>query len=99
MNKFLYFLLEIVRVLFILFFGLGLLLAFENWAILYFHVRMKENVFLPFLANVLLVFVAYRNWLQFHGWYPSQQMKRLPNVVTSSFILTAILLFVCSIQF
>ncbi|HLR42721.1 MAG TPA: hypothetical protein VK067_05680 [Pseudogracilibacillus sp.] len=44
------------------------------------------------IALLLLFFVAYRNALQFSGWYKGEQRKKLPKKVTAILISISIVL-------
>ncbi|MRH41477.1 hypothetical protein GH741_02170 [Aquibacillus halophilus] len=46
------------------------------------------------VAILLLLFVLYRNKLQFSGWYKGKGKLKLPNSVTLALILSSILLII-----
>lgn len=45
------------------------------------------------IAILLLLFVLYRNKLQFSGWYKGKSKEKLPKAVSTILIIIAILLF------
>lgn len=72
--------LEILRILFI-FAILGAILGgFLN--AIYSSFEVGTYSWLGGVAILLLLFVLYRNKLQFSGWYKGEGKKKLPNSVT-----------------
>ncbi|MEK4521533.1 hypothetical protein NSQ95_11835 [Psychrobacillus sp. FSL W7-1457] len=73
-------LLEILRIIFI-FAILGVILSGLLNA-LYIRFEVGTYSWLGGVAILLLLFVLYRNRLQFSGWYKGEGRKKLPNSVT-----------------
>ncbi|WP_409176333.1 hypothetical protein [Brevibacillus fortis] len=69
------FLLELVRVVIILFAGLALLFFVESR--LFMNTLEGAPLFLLLFANVIFILVFYRNKLQFSGWYKGKEVKSL----------------------
>ncbi|WP_206099699.1 hypothetical protein [Longirhabdus pacifica] len=67
------FIVEIMRILVILFLGMFILTKIEIG--IYELIWKKEfidiNYYLMWIGNVLVIFLVYRNKLQFSGWYKS----------------------------
>lgn len=84
-------LLELLRII-IIFMILGGL----GWGILVNIYAMNEASepysWLGAIAILILLFVFYRNKLQFSGWYKGEGRVKLPKPVTITFILSSILL-------
>ncbi|MED1783173.1 hypothetical protein P4V43_15210 [Brevibacillus fortis] len=89
------FLLELIRVIIILFAGLWLLFSVESK--LFLITLEGTPFFLLFFANLLLILVLYRNKLQFSGWYKGKEVKRLSPQATNVLIVVALLAFVSSL--
>lgn len=70
------FLLELVRVVIILFAGLALLFFVESK--LFMIALEGAPFFLLLFANMILILVFYRKKLQFSGWYKGKEVKHLP---------------------
>ena len=71
---------EILRILFI-FSVLGAILGgFLN--AIYISFEVETYSWLGGVAILLLLFVLYRNKLQFSGWYKGEGRKKLPKLVT-----------------
>jgi len=49
---------------------------------------------LVFLAIFLLIFVLYRNKLQFSGWYKGAGRKKLPKTVSQILLFSAVFLLI-----
>ncbi|KGR79845.1 hypothetical protein [Ureibacillus manganicus] len=85
--------LELLRILFIL----GILFAL-GWVIIgniYALNDVTESYsWLGAIAILLLIFVLYRNKLQFSGWYKGKGMVKLPKFVTATLIIISILLII-----
>lgn len=86
-------LLELLRIIII--FGLlgGLI-----WAIIGNIYTINEATetysWLGGIAVLVLLFVLYRNKLQFSGWYQGNSRKKLPNNVSLILIFSSILLII-----
>ena len=86
-------LLELLRILFILgiFFALG-------WLVIGNIYKLNEVTdsysWLGAIAILLLIFVLYRNKLQFSGWYKGKDVAKLPKSVTVTLIFITILLII-----
>lgn len=83
-------LLRIVAILILLGLGGGLML--ES---LYSHIQGTEAyAWLGSIAILLLIFVLYRNKLQFSGWYEGKEREKLPIIVTILLISISLLLLI-----
>ena len=84
-------LLELLRII-IIFMILGGL----GWAIIGNIYTINEATesysWLGAIATLLLLFVLYRNKLQFSGWYKGDGRVKLPKFVSLTLILSSILL-------
>lgn len=71
--------LELLRVLFILIVGTGVLSYFEIWVYGLIGIDMIANsmMWMGSLANLIIVFVIYRNFLQFSGWFKSSKSTKI----------------------
>lgn len=54
----------------------------------------EQYSWLGVIAILLLVFVLYRNKLQFSGWYKGKGRVRLPRMVSYILVLSAIILII-----
>jgi hypothetical protein len=54
----------------------------------------KAYQWLGGVAIYMLLFVLYRNKLQFNGWYIGNGRKKLPSVVTTTLVWSSIILIV-----
>lgn len=83
--------LELIRILliFALLGGLG-------WMIIdnLYTANTEKYQWLGAIAIVLLLFVLYRNKLQFSGWYKGKGRTKLPRVISRTLIYGSILLIV-----
>ncbi|MFS0556738.1 hypothetical protein [Brevibacillus sp. 179-C9.3 HS] len=86
------FLLELVRVVIILFAGLALLFFVESR--LFMITLEGAPFFLLLFANTILILVFYRNKFQFSGWYKGKEAKSLPPRASKVLIFTAFLAIV-----
>jgi hypothetical protein len=89
-------LLELVRVILVLIIGNAILWFLEGNVYVALDVNIESNLYLALTstANLLIIFILYRNKLQFSGWYRGNK-NRLPRVVTISFsLLAACFLFI-----
>lgn len=83
--------LELLRILVLLvLFGAIAALLIEN------VYTVKKSVaayaWISGFALLLLLFVAYRNALQFSGWYKGEQSKKLPRRVTITLVSISVVL-------
>lgn len=85
--------LELLRILFILgmLFALGWVIIGNIYTI---YDATESYSWHGAIAILLLIFVLYRNKLQFSGWYKGKGMAKLPKSVTVSLILSSILLII-----
>lgn len=83
------FLLELVRVVIILFAGLALLFFVESK--LFMIALEGAPFFLLLFANMILFLVFKRNKLQFSGWYKGKEVKHLPPRTSKVLIFIAFL--------
>lgn len=95
MLKPLLFLVELARILGILVLGGTLLWMVELTVYNQVGLDGPSYAGVAAIANLLLVFVLYRNVLQFNGWYKSERAAKLPYAATLSIlVLSGILLIV-----
>ncbi|WP_026476228.1 hypothetical protein [Alkaliphilus transvaalensis] len=87
---------EIIRVLFILIFGTGLLVTLEVWLYGLLDIALLENSlgWMIAFANLIIVFVVYRNNLQFKGWFKSSRSSKLPKLITRTLLVLAMVLII-----
>ncbi len=83
-------LLELFRILFIFalagfFFGAILSALYSKMGI-----EQEKYGWLGSIAILLLLFVLYRNKLQFNGWYKGSERVKLPKVVSQILIFSSI---------
>ena len=75
---------------------MGVFLGGVGWAIIenFYKVNEKTESFswLGGIAILLLLFILYRNKLQFSGWYKGNGRKKLPKIVSSLLICSSIIL-------
>lgn len=84
-------LLELVRIIVI--FGLLGALAWTLISDIYSVSEITEHYsWLGAIAILILLFVFYRNKLQFSGWYKGKGNKKLPRAVSTSLIVVSFLL-------
>ncbi|MGP4039571.1 hypothetical protein ACTWP4_06685 [Gracilibacillus sp. D59] len=80
-----------IIIIFVLLGGLG-------WAIIENIYTINEATegysWLSALAILVLLFVLYRNKLQFSGWYQGDGRKKLPRNVSITLIFTSIMLII-----
>jgi hypothetical protein len=91
MKTFGLFLFEMARVLFYLFVGMAILWYLEVEIYKWFKINLNGHFLLVGIANLLLLFIFYRNHLQFSGWFQSNLNKKLPRSVT---IIASVLIFI-----
>ncbi len=63
-----FFVLEVFRVLFVVIVGSSLLFALESWVYSIAGKDILANTWMLAIANLTIIFVFYRNVLQFSGW-------------------------------
>ncbi|MCM3357774.1 MAG: hypothetical protein ABS939_23710 [Psychrobacillus sp.] len=85
-------LLEILRIIFI-FAILGVILSGLLNEI-YTKFEAGTYSWLGSVAILLLLFVLYRNKLQFSGWYKGEGRKKLPNSVTYAIATVSVFMIV-----
>ena len=85
--------LELLRIIL----TLGILGAL-GWAVIGNIYTINEATesysWLSTIAILILLFVLYRNKLQFSGWYKGKGKAKLPKSVTMTLILSSILLII-----
>lgn len=84
-------LLELIRIL-VIFLVLGSIggIFLES---IYTSIGTDPKYFwLGYIGIFILIFVLYRNKLQFSGWYKEKGMKRLPKVISKTLIISAVIL-------
>ncbi|MBD8028340.1 hypothetical protein H9636_16985 [Ureibacillus sp. Re31] len=86
-------LLELLRIIIIL-----VLLGGLGWTIIGEIYKTNETTesysWLGGIAILLLLFVLYRNKLQFSGWYKGKDRVKLPKSVTLTLILSSLFLLI-----
>ncbi|CAM4404674.1 hypothetical protein [Paenibacillus tarimensis] len=88
-NSISHFFLEWLRALVILFGGLYILWIIEEQ--LLGTEQAKNYVVLLALVDFTILFLVYRNFLQFSGWFQSKNQRKLPRTVTVLLVLFIIL--------
>ncbi|MEK3852829.1 hypothetical protein [Cytobacillus sp. FSL H8-0458] len=96
MNKTLQFILEIIRVSLILFIGL-LILGYVEKTIVQLLGFTEFNWTLIFIADLLFIYILYKNKLQFTGWFKSTHNKTLSRSGTRFALGAAIFCFIIGI--
>jgi hypothetical protein len=85
--------LELLRIILIL-----VIFGALGWAIIGSVYRINELTesysWLGAIAILILLFVLYRNKLQFSGWYKGKGKSKLPKPVTVILIISSILLII-----
>ncbi|AMA74377.1 hypothetical protein P4S93_15395 [Aneurinibacillus thermoaerophilus] len=83
-------LLELIRVVLVLVIGNAILWILERSVYVALGVNVESNLYLVLtsIANLLIIFILYRNKLQFLGWYKGNK-NRLPKATTIFFLLSA----------
>ncbi|MFE0503287.1 hypothetical protein ACWF7H_01215 [Peribacillus butanolivorans] len=86
--------LELIRILLIL--GLGGAIISTVLIAIYtsIGVNIDQYGWLGSIAILILLFVWYRNKLQFSGWYTGNGKEKLPKRVSQALILCSLLLLV-----
>ncbi len=86
------FILELLRVLLIVMAGTPLLIGIETWLYSLAGKNIFDFTWMPATANIIIIFVLYRNVLQFGGWFKSKQNKRLGKIYSRILILVSLVL-------
>jgi len=86
MKKGIAFLFELCRIVLLLLLTMYVLDKLERFLIKLISESMEFHWGMIF-GNLLLFFIAYRNYLQFNGWYKSDQNKKLSRSTSLVFIL------------
>ena len=83
-------LLELIRI--ILIFGIAgtIISAIVNG--IYINIGVNQYGWLGSIATLLLLFVWYRNKLQFSGWYSGKGKEKLPKMVSQILIMCSLFL-------
>jgi hypothetical protein len=76
------FLLEFIRVLFIFIIGSAVLIGLETWIFRISGREALDYAWMLGIANIVFIFVVYRNVLQFSGWFKGIKVKKLNKVIT-----------------
>lgn len=87
--------LEFLRVLFILIVGTGILSFWGIWVydLIGIDLMASSMAWMTSLANLIIVFVIYRNSLQFSGWFKSSKSTKITRRLTIGLLgVSAILL-------
>ena len=84
--------LELLRVIFILLILMAIFGTFFENLYLWIGNGAEKYSWLSLIASFILIFVLYRNKLQFSGWYEGEGKEKLPRkfsqiLITSSVIL------------
>ncbi|MGG0643078.1 hypothetical protein ABE021_03880 [Sporosarcina gallistercoris] len=56
-----------------------------------------DSMWMGAIAVFLLIFVLYRNKLQFSGWYKGESKVKLPKAVSLALILMSLILLITPI--
>lgn len=85
--------LELLRILVILgiFFAVGWVIIGNIYSL---NEATESYSWLGAIAILILIFVFYRNKLQFSGWYKGEERVKLPKSVTVTLILSSRLLII-----
>ena len=83
-------LLELLRIIFIFAIVGSVLGYFLGNVYLEIGVDTQKYGWIGFIAIFILMFVLYRNRLQFSGWYKGQGRKKLPKIVSQTLIFSSI---------
>lgn len=83
-------LLRVAAILIVLAFGGGMILT----SVYSSDSGTEPYSWLGGIAVVLLIFVLYRNKLQFSGWHKSESRDKLPRIATILLICVSLLLLV-----
>ena len=83
-------LLELIRIIFIFAFVGSILGYFFENVYLEIGVDTEKYGWMGFIAILILMFVLYRNKLQFSGWYKGKGREKLPKIVSQILIFSSI---------
>jgi len=83
-------LLELIRIIFICAIVGGALGYFFENVYIEIGIDTEKYGWLAFIAILILIFVLYRNKLQFSGWYKGKGRKKLPKIVSQVLIFSSI---------
>ena len=90
---------EWLRILLILVIGLPLLNTAELLLLSLVDAHWNdERIGLAFAANLLIVFVTYRNKLQFGGWYRSPRNRPLQRRTTWLLAVVSVILLLAAVE-
>ena len=82
--------LELIRILFIMAIVVGILGSIVGYVYLEIGTDINEYGWMTYIAIPILIFVLYRNKLQFSGWYKGKDREKLPKIVSQILIFTSI---------
>ena len=83
-------LLELIRIIFIFAVVGSVVGYFLGNLYLEIGIDTEEYGWMGFIAILILMFVLYRNKLQFSGWYKGKGREKLPKIVSQILIFSAI---------
>lgn len=83
-------LLELIRI--ILIFGIAGTIISTIVNGIYINIGVNQHGWLGSIAILLLLFVWYRNKLQFSGWYSGKGKEKLPKMASQILILCSVFL-------
>lgn len=86
-------LLELLRliIIFVLLGGVGWMVIRNIYTV---NEATADYMWFGVTAILLLLFVLYRNKLQFSGWYKGKNKEKLPKAVSLTLTLLSLLLFI-----
>ncbi|SES06978.1 hypothetical protein [Psychrobacillus sp. OK032] len=82
--------LELIRILFIMAIVVGILGYIVGNVYLEIGTDIDKYGWMTYIAILTLIFVLYRNKLQFSGWYKGKGREKLPKLVSQILIFTSI---------
>ena len=83
-------LLELIRI--ILIFGIAGTIISTIVNGIYINIGVNQYGWLGYIAILLLLFVWYRNKLQFSGWYSGKGKEKLPKMASQIIIMCSLFL-------
>lgn len=83
-------LLELIRI--ILIFGIAGTIISNIVNGIYINIGVNQYGWLGYIAILLLLFVWYRNKLQFSGWYSGKGKEKLPKMASQIIIMCSLFL-------
>jgi hypothetical protein len=86
--------LELLRIIVIFAFLGSMFAALLEYVYGTLGVNTDRYEWMAFLANIILLFVLYRNKLQFSGWYKGKGKEKLPKRVSNLLFTFSILLLI-----